>query len=187
MKRINVLFFSVALALGLGMAQLPKALAEESGSSTNNVAGPKPSPEAEANMIAAIKEQFPDAADIDFKKIKSVGTNSVYAASFQRNRAQVAADGTLVETDEPSDITTFPAAANAAVRKAITGMGVKDNGVRLGKTYAEVRKNESGEYLAKLPQPVLTYRADVANNKGAPGEFIFNADGSAVDKPDWAE
>jgi hypothetical protein len=192
MKRNNVLFFSVIVAFGLGLTQLPNVLAQEMGSSTNKIVEEKPPAEAEARMVDALKVPFPGAEIVTFKKTKTVGTNDIYAVELTDSgkalHASVATEGTVMETDEPADIKTFPQAANDALRKAITGVGVKDNGVRLGKTYAEVQKDESGQLaIVKLPAPVLIYRADVQNNHGTPGRFGFKADGTPVEKPDWAQ
>ena len=66
-------------------------------------------------------------------------------------------------------------------------MGVKDNGIRLGRTYAEVQEGTNEVAIVKLPTPVLTYRADVANNLGKRGKFSFKADGTLVEKPAWAK
>jgi hypothetical protein len=67
-------------------------------------------------------------------------------------------------------------------------MGTKDNGIRLGRTYFEVQEGgTNGVALVKLTEPLLTYRADVANNKGKPGKYSFKADGTQVEQPTWGK
>jgi hypothetical protein len=195
MKRKNLPFLSALLALGLVMTPLPKALAQY-GMAPAKPAGEdkseQPSAEAKAKVDETVKAAFPDAAVSDYKKTASAGTNDIVAIEFtskgSKMRGIVATDGTIMETEEPGDIRTFPDAANTAVRKAITGMGVKDLGVRLGRTYAELKKGSSNEVtIVKLDAPLLTYRADVRNNQGQPGKFSFKADGTVVEKPSWAQ
>jgi hypothetical protein len=197
MTRNYALFISV-LVIGLVMAQ-SKALAQYGMTPAPEKAGEQdkgeqPSAEAGAKMTAALTTAFPDAAVVGYKKMASAGTNDVYAVQFTSKGAKfplrsiMATDGTLMETEEPANINTFPDAANNAVRKAITGMGVRDLGVRLGRTYYELQKGSTnGLEIVQLPAPLLTYRADVRNNHGEPGKFIFKADGTVVEKPSWAQ
>ena len=191
MKRNKILFFSAMLALGFAIACLPNASAQETNSASTNTPPPvkePPAAEVEPILAEALKAVFPGAQMTEFKKQKNVGTNFVYAINATgKIEAWIALDGIVVETEEPANINTFPPAANEAVRKAITGMGIKDNGCRLRKTYAVPQKNEAGQdALVKLPAPELTYGADVANNHGAGGKFGFKANGTLVQKPDWA-
>ena len=197
MKRNNTLFFSVLLVLGLVVTDLPKALAQYGmtpapGKTSEQDKSDEPSAEAGAKMTEALATAFADAAVVGYKKMISAGTNDIYAVQFtskgNKMRGILATDGTIVETEEPADIKTFPDGANNAVRKAITGMGVKDLGVRLGRTYYELDKGASNEVsMVKLQAPLLTYRADVQNNQGQPGKFSFKADGTVVEKPSWAQ
>ena len=186
MKRNHGWVLSVLLAFGLGIA--PSLRAQEAAAQADK----KPSAEVEAKMIETVKKLFPDAVMGEFEKIGTAGTNTVFVAPFtlrgDRMLATVISDGTLLETEEPADIKTFPEAANQAVRRAITQMGVKDNGVRLGRTYAEIQTDETNNVtVVKLPEPLLTYRADVANNHGVPGKYSFKADGTPVEKPSWSQ
>jgi hypothetical protein len=184
---LGVLLFSAA-----GIIAPLNLVAQETNATPEPAAEKKSASETEADVTRAIKDVYPDATVGKLKKAKSEGTNDVYSVEFTskgaRMTADVVQDGTILEVEEPGDISTFPAAANAAVRKAITGMGIKDNGVRVGHTYAEIRKDDSGEpTVVKLAEPLTTYRADVANNLGTPGKFSFKADGSVVDRPAWAK
>jgi hypothetical protein len=192
MKRNHSFFLGALLVLGLSLAQLSNVLAQyEQEGDQEKVE--KPSAEVEAKMTEALKVDFPDAAALgEFRKIKDAGTNKIFAVEFtakgEKMRAHVASDGTIVETEEPGDIKTFPAAASEALRKAITAMGTKDNGIRLGRTYFEVQEGgTNGVALVKLSEPMLTYRADVANNKGKPGKYSFKADGTQVEQPTWGK
>src|SRR5689334_7973916 len=157
MKRNRHLFLGALVVLGLGETQLPTALAQMYGAPT---AGEKdankasdqakdeaPSAEAGAKMTESLAAAFPGAKVVASKKLSSAGTNDIYGVQFTaqpgKMRGIIATDGTILETEEPADINTFPGPANNAVRKAITGMGVKDLGVRLGRTYGEVRTGSS--------------------------------------------
>jgi hypothetical protein len=191
MKRNKSVFLGALLVLGLSLAQPSNVLAqyEQEGEQGK---GEKPSAEVEAKMTEALKTDYPDAALGEFRKVKDAGTNKIFAVEFtargDKMRAQVASDGTIVETEEPGDIKTFPAAASDALRKAITAMGTKDNGIRFGRTYFEVQEGgTNGVALVKLSEPMLTYRADVANNKGKPGKYSFKADGTQVEQPTWGK
>jgi hypothetical protein len=197
MKRNNSPLFCALLVLGVILVQMPKASAQygmtpAQGKTSEQEKSEPPPKEAAAKMTEALTAEFPDAAGITFKKMTSAGTNDVYGVQFtakgNKMRGIVATDGTILETEEPADIKTFPDGANNAVRKAITGMGVKDLGVRLGRTYYELQKGATNELdIVRLPAPLLTYRADVQNNQGQPGKFSFKADGTPVEKPSWAQ
>jgi hypothetical protein len=190
MKRNKRLFFAALLTLGLGLTQLPNVLSQDEEG--ENEKAEKPSAEVEAIMTASLKTDFPDATFGEFHKTESAGTNNLFAVEFRsldrKMRAIVASEGTIMETEEPGDIKNFPTAASEAVRKAITAMGTKDLGVRLGRTLAEVQESgTNGVAIVKLSEPMLTYRADVQNNLGKPGKYSFKADGTLIKKPSWAK
>ena len=66
--------------------------------------------------------------------------------------------------------------------------GVKDNGVILTRTYAEIQEKGHGVFtVVKLAAPQITYGANVQNNHGQPGKFRFNADGTPVERPTWVQ
>ena len=159
MKRIYHILLGAMVVLGLGLAQPMNVLEQEPSGEQGK--GESPSAEAEAKMTEALKVDFPDAALGEFKKIRNVGANQIFAVQFTfrgaRMRAQVTTDGSIVETEEPGDIKTFPAAANEALRKAITAMGTKDLGIRLGRTYFEIQEDGTNPVaLVRLSLPMLT-------------------------------
>jgi hypothetical protein len=193
MKPNGLLSAAALLLLAFAISQLPNAPAQDMGSAqlSNNSSEPK-SGEIEAFLSKALKAIYPDAAVSSFEKGESAGTNAIYKVRFTADGTNMLADitgnGILLKTDEPGNIREFPEAARAAVRKAITGMGIKDNGVRLSRTYAETQKDPSGAFLVvELPSPRTTYGANVQNNHGQPGRFEFNADGTLVERPPWSK
>ena len=181
MKRNLGLFFGMLLVFGLGVVLSLRA--QQAAAAAG---------EDETKMTEAIKALYSDAVIEGFTNVGTAGTNTLFMAPFtskgDKMLATVLSDGILIETEEPADIKTFPEAANQAVRKAITAIGVKDNGVRLGRTYAEIQIDETNNVtVVKLPEPLVTYRADVANNHGVQGKYSFKADGTPVQKPSWAQ
>ena len=193
MKRNNSLFPPALLVLALAIAPLPNAPAQEPGPAENpdNPSQAKAA-DLDDTLSEALKAVQAGATLSSFEKARSAGTNDVYTVHFTvsgtKMLAEVTGDGSVLKTEEPGDIAKFPEAANAAVRKAITGMGVKDNGVILTRTYAEIEEKGPGAFVVvKLSAPQTTYGANVQNNHGQPGKFRFTADGTAVERPTWAQ
>ena len=86
MKRNYSLLFGALLALGLMMAQSPKAWAQygmtpPGGNASEDKSEP-PSAEAKAKVDAAITAAFSDAAISSYKKMASAGTNDVFFLQF---------------------------------------------------------------------------------------------------------
>jgi hypothetical protein len=193
MKANYKTLLSAVLILGLVSANLTVVPAQETNDTAAAAAEPAPrmsEAEARTKISDGLKEIYSDAKVGSVKKGEAVGTNDVYAVQFsakgKKMIADVVSDGTVLEIEEPGDIKTFPGPANDAVRRAITSRGIKDLGVRVGTTYAEIQKDAAGEStVVKLSPPLTTYRADVHNTKGVKGKFSFKADGTLVQRPPW--
>src|SRR5262245_32842164 len=122
MKRNHSLLLSLLLVLGFGLMPVPKVFAQYGNPATateKTTDQNKPEEksesapaDAEAKVSDAIKAAFPDAWISTTKKLSTAGTNDIYGIEFTnklgRMRAIVATDGTIMETEEPGDIKTFP-------------------------------------------------------------------------------
>lgn len=187
MKHNDSFFAAALMVLALAISPLSNASAQEPNQPSQSKTG-----KLQATLSSALKSTLPGAVFTGFEKEKKLGTNEVYKVQFTCNGtnmlARITGDGTLLTTDQPANIHTFPVGAKAAVRKAITGMGIKDLGVRLRHTYAEIQPESSNAFqVVTLPEPRVTYGANVRNNHGQPGRFEFTADGALVKSPSWAQ
>ena len=181
MKLKNSLY--TLLGLGLVGAVIPAVLA----------AAPKgkPSAEVEAKITKAVKAVYPDAV------IGTMGQETEDGISFygvelmvngKKIGADVTSDGTLIETEEATDMKLFPKAAAAAIQKAAKGMTI--TGGEIAKTFAKgVKDDSTGDtqaiHIVKLPEPAVAYEVDVEKD-GNTGELAVSADGKVLESPKWA-
>jgi hypothetical protein len=184
MKMMQLKNMMSALAgLGLVGGILPNALAAADSA--------KPSPAAEAKITQAIKAAFPSAVINKMAKETEDGI-SFYevslAANGQKIDANVTSDGTIIETEESTDMKLFPKPAADAIKKAAKGMEI--SGGEMVKTYANgVKDDTTGDTqmirVVKLGEPTVSYEVNVAKD-GNKGELAVSADGKVLEVPKWA-
>jgi hypothetical protein len=108
-----------------------------------------------------------------------------FATKGVKIEATLTYDGTLIDTEEPGDLKTFPKAAAKALKKATKGMTVKE--VEIARAFAKSAKDANGVTTAtKLPEPTIAYEMDVEKN-GQKGEFAVDADGKILESPKWGK
>lgn len=175
---LKVIMYAL-VGLGLAATVQQKALAAPKE---------KPSAEVEAKITVALKAAYPDVVIIEMGKETEDGLSFVGVTLTSKGNkmdADVTEDGTIVGTEETTDITTFPKPAAKALKTATKDMTVKST--EIAKTYAEADKNDkSGTKAVKLAQPTVAYEADVEKD-GQKGEFAFSADGTILESPKWAK
>lgn len=186
MKTKNII--GALLGLGLVGGILPCVLAENEKDDDSA----KPTPAAEAKITQAIKAVYPDAV------IGKIGKESEDGISFYEANltvkgnkvdVDVTSDGTIIETEAAADLTTFPAPAAAAIKKAADGMKITGSDVIT--TYAKAVKDDStGDtqvtHVVKLAQPTTSYEVDVEKD-GNKGDLDVSADGTVLEMPKWAK
>ena len=181
MKLKNIMY--TLLGAGLVGAVIPMALA--------SAPKPKPTADVEAKITKAIKAVFPDAV------IGTMGQETEDGISFyeveltvkgNKVGADVTSDGTIIETEEATDMKLFPKAAADAIKKAAKGMKV--TGGEITKTFAKgVKDDSTGDtqviHVVKLAEPAVAYEVDVEKD-GNEGELAVSADGKILESPKWA-
>jgi hypothetical protein len=176
MKLNNVIVALTALGLAGGLSSSTLAAEKE-----------KPAPEVQEKVSKAIKDAFPDAVVSEMAKENENGLDIVevkFTSKGSKIEADVTPDGTLVETEEAADITTFPEPAAKALNKATKEM--KGN-YKIVRTFAKAEKDASGATkVTKLSEPKVAYEANVEKD-GQKGEFVFDADGKLLESPKWAK
>jgi len=182
MKRNHCLLLAALLVTGITLTHLPNASAQPQAGGNQEKTEKD---DVQARLADAIKAVHADAVVGASKKAKTIGTNDLYSVEFtskgKKISADVTADGTLVKTDEAADIKSFPTPARDALIKAVTAVGMRENGLRITHTYATV--NSDG--VASKQSSATIYGADVANNRGERGRLGFSEDGSLVEHPAW--
>jgi hypothetical protein len=171
MKLKNILY--TVLGLGLAGAILPNVLAQAKKDA--------PSAEATAKITAAIKALYPEAVISFYEVALTVKGNKI--------DANVTSDGTIIETEETTDMKLFPKAASEAIAKAAKGM--KITGGELVKTFAKAVKDDStGDtqvtHVVKLAEPTISYEVAVEQGTNK-GELAVSAGGKVLETPKWAK
>ena len=148
---------------------------------------------ATSGLVAAAPPALPDAVSKTFKakfpqaKITEVmseveeGVN-VYAIEFMDGQsekaADIAADGTMLETASIIPAKELPEAAMKSILKEAPGATL-DTVDRVEITH-ETRKG----YVYKLPATVTQYEVEVTKSNSK-GELVVNPDGSVVEPVKW--
>jgi hypothetical protein len=182
MKLKNILY--TVLGLGLAGAILPNVLAQAKKDA--------PSAEATAKITAAIKALYPEAVIGKMGKEEEDGISFYEVAlTVKGNKidANVTSDGTIIETEETTDMKLFPKAASEAIAKAAKGM--KITGGELVKTFAKAVKDDStGDtqvtHVVKLAEPTISYEVAVEQGTNK-GELAVSAGGKVLETPKWAK
>lgn len=94
--------------------------------------------------------------------------------------ADVAPNGTIIETEERVEESEVPAAAREAIQRAAEGGRIKgyEKATITGK--ADKEKNTA----TKLDEPIVHYEAD-ATKDGKSAEIAVTADGKLAEAPEW--
>jgi hypothetical protein len=101
-----------------------------------------------------------------------------FHAGGREKEADIAADGTMMESTLVITRKEFPAAAMKRIQLAAKG-------ARIGRCeWMESRYEPEAGKLVALPKPMIKYAAEMTRG-GKSAEIIVTADGKVVEAPEW--
>jgi hypothetical protein len=148
----------------------------------------KPGTDVETRVTRVIKAKYPDAVIGGMGKENEDGLTFIgveLTTGGIKMDMDVMEDGTLVGSEQASEVSAFPKAAAKALKKATKGMTIK--ATEIATTYAKADPNDkTGTKAITLPEPTIAYEMDVEKD-GKKGEFSVDANGKFLETPKWAK
>ncbi len=188
MKKNNVIFLGIVVALGLALVFPTGCTKQETGTEeTEMVAGEPQEEMAEVEIpeavSAAYKPHFPDA-EIAKVEVEEKGDLMLFDIEFKDDRGEieVASDGTIIDIATVITEEDLPPAAADAIRKAAEGATVKR--FERSEVHSEVRETDGAFTVVKLESFRYVYEAELVKGDQT-GEIEVDGDGNVIEPLKW--
>ena len=126
-----------------------------------------------AHPGAKITSAKPEKEEIDQFEVE-------FTADGKKMSADVAPDGTIIETEEPVKEAQVPAAAREAIQKAAEGAAIKSYAKITVTANVDKEKNSA----TKLDKPMMHYEAGLSKD-GMKAEVEVDDSGKVIEAPEW--